>query len=70
MTSSSIQMSATKARRLAQEIATLSTSLPLSPSSSVFVQCDEERLDVMKVCTCKNHILNYYTCTGTHYRTS
>jgi len=46
-----VQMSATKARRLAQEIASLSTSLPLSPSSSVFVKCDAERLDVMKVCT-------------------
>jgi len=45
-----VQMSATKARRLAQEIASLSTSLPLSPSSSVFVKCDAERLDVMKVC--------------------
>ena len=40
---------ATRARRLAQEVATLATSLPLSPSSSVFVRCDEERLDVMKV---------------------
>ena len=40
---------AARSRRLAQEVATLSTSLPLSPSSSVFVRCDEERLDVMKV---------------------
>lgn len=56
--SSSVQMSATKARRLAQEIATLSTSLPLSPSSSVFVKCDEEQLDVMKVGAFKSdHIL-------------
>lgn len=54
VTTSSAQMSATKARRLAQEIATLSTSLPLSPSSSVFVRCDEEQLDVMKVCTFEN----------------
>lgn len=38
-----------RARRLAQEAVTLSTSLPLSASSSVFVRCDEERLDVMKV---------------------
>ena len=38
-----------RARRLAQEISTLSTSLPISPSSTVFVRCDEERLDVMKV---------------------
>lgn len=40
---------AARARRLAQEAVTLSTSLPLSYSSSVFVRCDEERLDVMKV---------------------
>ena len=38
-----------RARRLAQEAVTLSTSLPLSYSSSVFVRCDEDRLDVMKV---------------------
>ncbi|KAG8233770.1 hypothetical protein J437_LFUL003841 [Ladona fulva] len=36
-------------RRLAQEAVTLSTSLPLSFSSSVFVRCDMDRLDVMKV---------------------
>ena len=41
--------SAGRARRLAQEAVTLSTSLPLSYSSSVFVRCDEDRLDVMKV---------------------
>ena len=40
---------ASRARRLAQEAVTLSNSLPLSASSSVFVRCDEERLDVMKV---------------------
>ncbi|XP_038074812.1 baculoviral IAP repeat-containing protein 6-like [Patiria miniata] len=40
---------ASRARRLAQEAVTLSTSLPLSACSSVFVRCDEERLDVMKV---------------------
>ena len=39
----------TRIRRLAQEAVTLSTSLPLSVSSSVFVRCDEERLDIMKV---------------------
>lgn len=38
-----------RARRLAQEAVTLSTSLPLSTSSTVFVRCDEDRLDVMKV---------------------
>ena len=42
---------AARARRLAQEAVTLSTSLPLSYNSTVFVRCDEERLDVMKVCT-------------------
>ncbi|GBP68238.1 Baculoviral IAP repeat-containing protein 6 [Eumeta japonica] len=36
-------------KRLAQEAATLSTSLPLSYSSSVFVRTDTDRLDVMKV---------------------
>lgn len=41
--------SAARSRRLAQEAVTLSTSLPLSSSSSVFVCCDEERLDIMKV---------------------
>ncbi|XP_061767077.1 baculoviral IAP repeat-containing protein 6 isoform X1 [Nerophis ophidion] len=41
--------SASRSRRLAQEAVTLSTSLPLSSSSSVFVRCDEERLDIMKV---------------------
>jgi baculoviral IAP repeat-containing protein 6 len=46
-----------RARRLAQEAVTLSTSLPLSASSSVFVRCDEDRLDVMKVGTasCTSH---------------
>ncbi|CAL1542612.1 unnamed protein product [Lymnaea stagnalis] len=38
-----------RTRRLAQEAVTLSTSLPLAFSSSVFVRCDEERLDVIKV---------------------
>ncbi|XP_068082089.1 baculoviral IAP repeat-containing protein 6 [Anabrus simplex] len=36
-------------KRLAQEAVTLSTSLPLSYSSSVFVRCDSDRLDIMKV---------------------
>lgn len=40
-----------RARRLAQEVSSLATSLPLSCSSSVFVRCDKERLDVMKVMT-------------------
>lgn len=38
-----------RVKRLAQEAVTLSTSLPLSYSSSVFVRCDTDRLDVMKV---------------------
>ena len=38
-----------RAKRLAQETVTLSTALPLSPSSSVFVRCDQDRLDIMKV---------------------
>lgn len=38
-----------RTRRLAQELVTLSGSLPLSASSSVFVRAAEERLDVMKV---------------------
>lgn len=36
-------------KRLAQEAATLMTSLPLSVSSSVFTRCDTDRLDIMKV---------------------
>lgn len=36
-------------KRLAQETVTISTSLPLSYSSSVFVRCDTDRLDIMKV---------------------
>ncbi|KAL1461609.1 hypothetical protein WDU94_013487, partial [Cyamophila willieti] len=35
-------------KRLAQETVTLSTALPLSYSSSVFVRCDSDRLDIMK----------------------
>ena len=38
-----------RTRRLAQEAVSLSISLPLSTSSSVYVRCDEERMDVMKV---------------------
>lgn len=39
----------TRVKRLAQESVTLSTSLPLSYSSTVFVRCDNDRLDIMKV---------------------
>jgi baculoviral IAP repeat-containing protein 6 len=35
--------------RLVQEIGSLSTSLPLTPDSSIFVCCDDERLDVLKI---------------------
>lgn len=38
-----------RVKRLAQEAVTLATSLPLSYSSSVFVRCDMDRLDIMKV---------------------
>ncbi|KAK4884383.1 hypothetical protein RN001_000654 [Aquatica leii] len=38
-----------RVKRLAQEAVTLATSLPLSYSSSVFVRCDTDRLDIMKV---------------------
>ncbi|XP_065342145.1 baculoviral IAP repeat-containing protein 6 isoform X6 [Cloeon dipterum] len=38
-----------RVKRLAQETVTLSTSLPLSYSSSVFVRCDTDRMDIMKV---------------------
>lgn len=38
-----------RATRITQEITTLANSLPLSASSSVFIRCDEERFDVMKV---------------------
>lgn len=38
-----------RVKRIAQEAVTLSTSLPLSYSSSVFVRYDSSRLDVMKV---------------------
>lgn len=52
--------SAARSRRLAQEAVTLSTSLPLSSSSSVFVRCDEERLDIMKVLIYNNNINNVH----------
>lgn len=38
-----------RVKRIAQEAVTLSTSLPLSYNSSVFVRYDTSRLDVMKV---------------------
>lgn len=38
-----------RTRRLAQEIVTLSNSLPLSLSSTVFLRTAEERLDAMKI---------------------
>jgi baculoviral IAP repeat-containing protein 6 len=48
-----------RVKRLAQEAVTLSTSLPLSYSSSVFVRCDTDRLDIMKV----RHLLTVTTIT-------
>jgi len=47
--SSHASSNSARMRRLAQEAVTLSTSLPLSASSSVFARCDEDRMDVMKV---------------------
>ncbi len=38
-------------KRLAQESITLSTSLPIAYGSAIFVRCDSDRLDVMKVRT-------------------
>ncbi|CAH1128208.1 unnamed protein product [Ceutorhynchus assimilis] len=47
--STSEQSHPSRVKRIAQETVTLSTSLPLSYSSSVFVRYDSSRLDVMKV---------------------
>lgn len=47
-----------RVKRLAQETVTLSTSLPLSYSSSVFVRCDTDRLDIMKVGVWEQMLLN------------
>ena len=47
--------SSARSRRLAQEVATLSTSLPIEFGSTIFLRYDEERLDVMKV---KSNILS------------
>jgi len=49
LTSSGQTGNAKRTRRLAQEIVSLNSSLPLSLSSSVFVRASEERLDAMKV---------------------
>lgn len=38
-----------RARRLAQEVVTLSTGLPLSEQSSVFVRVDEKHVAMLKV---------------------
>lgn len=54
-----------RVKRIAQETVTLSTSLPLSYSSSVFVRYDSSRLDVMKVSlqlqTFQNRVYNVRT---------
>lgn len=36
-------------KRLAQEVVSLRSSLPLSYESTIFVRCDTDRLDVIKV---------------------
>lgn len=36
-------------KRLAQEVTTCKTSLPLTDSSSIFVRHDTDRIDIMKV---------------------
>lgn len=41
----------TRQARIANEISTLSTSLPVEMGSSIFVRCDDSRLDVLKVST-------------------
>ena len=46
-------------KRLAQELATCSTSLPLNESSSIFVRFDTDRIDVMKVLITGTHF-NYF----------
>ncbi len=70
-TSSGQRTNAGRARRLAQEIASLSTSLPLSYSSSVFVRCDEERLDIMKVALFRDfidiYIVYFISFTEVHF---
>lgn len=38
-----------KMNRILSEFGTLSTSLPLTPESSIFVRCHAERMDVLKV---------------------
>lgn len=35
--------------RLAKELGSIATALPLSKGSSVFIRCDSSRLDVAKV---------------------
>lgn len=35
--------------RLAQELADMSTALPIEHTNSIFVRCDSDRVDVMKV---------------------
>lgn len=62
-----------RVKRLAQETVTLSTSLPLSYSSSVFVRCDTDRLDIMKVIAGRVHLLNAsiqhsHNILGSHHR--
>jgi baculoviral IAP repeat-containing protein 6 len=48
ITSDAMSMNGAKAKRLIQEVATLSNGLPLYVESSVFLCVDENRLDVMQ----------------------
>ena len=41
-----------RSRRIAKELASMESSLPLTYSSSVFVVMDDARVDVLKVCFC------------------
>ena len=36
--------------RLAQELADISTALPIEHTNAIFARCDTERVDVMKCC--------------------
>ena len=61
-----------RVKRLAQEAVTLSTSLPLSFSSSVFVRCDTDRLDIMKVnlLNFNHNLMIKCRCLGPYHWTS
>lgn len=52
---------AKRTRRLAQELVTLQTALPLTLGSSVFIRASEERLDAMKVCESANSTVSRHS---------